>query len=204
MRKLLILAFVIWSTNIFGQTPVNKTNEVVAKFHERVQEDTSVITAVMVGPAGKAPKTAYFLNDRFIKPSLLVSTNPELMESLKVIYKPIEIDSIKYDRQVHVTSKNNYFPKAISLPKLKDKYFPGSLKNDSLIFMIDGNIVHGDYNTHEIDENNVFAVTWDGLNANDKIKLIFIKLTTKSEANIKNFKYGNIWMQVDGVMMLTK
>lgn len=204
MKELLILAFVFGSTNTFGQPPINKTNEVVAKFPERVQEDTSVITAIMVGTGRQAPKTAYFLNGRIIKYSLLVSINPELMQDLKVIYKPVEIDSIKYDRQIHLVAKNNYFPKAISLPKLKDKYFPGGLKNDSLIFMIDGNIVHGDYNTYEIDENNLFAVTLDNLNEGDKIKLQFLKLTTRSEANIKNFKYGNIWMQVDGVMMLTK
>jgi hypothetical protein len=202
MKELLILAFVFGSTNIFGQTPINKTNEVVAKFPERVQGDTSVHAVIMVGYGKQAPKTAYFLNGRFIKYSLLVSINPELMESLKVIYKPVEIDSIKYDRQFHLIAKNNYFPKAISLPNLIDKYYPGGLKKDSLIFMIDGNIVHGDYSTHEIDENNLFAITLDGLNESDKIKLQFLKLTTRSEANIKNFKYGSIWMEGDGVMLM--
>src|SRR5688572_18197523 len=109
MKKLIILAFAIGPTNIFGQIPINKTNDVL-KSHERVQDDTSVQAGVMVGYGKQAPKTAYFLNGRFIKYSLLVSMNPELMESLKVIYKPVEIDSIKYDRQFHLIAKNHYLP----------------------------------------------------------------------------------------------
>ena len=54
--------------------------------------------------------------------------------------------------------------------------------------MMDGNIIHGDYNTYEIDENNLLAVTWDSQNEGDKIKLQFVKLTTRSEENIKSFK----------------
>jgi hypothetical protein len=201
MKKLIILAFAIGPTNIFCQTPINKTND-VSKLHDRVQVDTSVHALVIVGPGKQAPKTAYFLNDRFIEYSLLVSINPELMESLKVIYKPIEIDSVKYDKQIHLTAKNNYFPKAISLPNLITKYYSASFKSDSLIFMLDGDVIHGDYNTYEIDENNLYAVTWDSRNEGDKIKLRFAKLTTKSEANIKSFKYGNIWMEGDGVKLM--
>jgi hypothetical protein len=201
MRNLIILAFAIGPTNIIGQTPINKTND-VSKLHERVQDDTSVHALVIVGYGKQAPKTAYFLNDRFIKYSLLVSINPELMESLKVIYKTVEIDSVKYDKQIHLIAKNNYFPKAISLPNLIAKYYPGSFKSDSLIFMIDGNVIHGDYNTYEIDENNLLAVTWDSQNEGDKIKLQFAKLTTRSEANIKSLKYGNIWMEKDGVKLM--
>lgn len=201
MKKLIILALAIGPTNIFGQTPINKTND-VSKLHERIQNDTSVYTLIMVSPGKQAQKTAYFLNDRFIKYSLLVSINPELMESLKVIYKPVEIDSVKYDKQIHLIAKHNYFPKAISLPNLIAKYYPLSFKSDSLIFMIDGNVIHGDYNTYEIDENNLLAVTWDSQNEGDKIKLQFAKLTTRSEANIKSFKKGNIWMQGDGVTLM--
>ncbi|MCH5715577.1 hypothetical protein [Niabella hibiscisoli] len=200
MKKLILLALAIGPTNIFGQTPTNKTND-VSKLHERIPNDTSVYTLITIGPGKQARKTAYFLNDRFIKHSLLVSTNPELMESLKVIYKPVEIDSVKYDRQIHLVAKNNYFPKAISLPNLIAKYYPLNYKTDSLIFMIDGNIIHGDYNTYEIDENNLLSVTWDGQNEGDKIKLHFVKLTTRSEENIKNFKKGNIWMRGDGVTL---
>ena len=201
MKKILIVAFVFGLTNAFGQTPANKTNEVASKFNKPLQNDTSIIVAVVVGAPLQGQKTAYFLNDQFIKYSLLVSLNPELIDSLKVIYKPVEIDSVKYDRQIRLIAKNNYFPKAITLTNLKDKYYPEGLKNELVIFMIDGNIVHGDYDTHEIDENNLFAITLDSQNTKDKIKLQFIKLTTKSEASIKNFKSGNIWMTGAGVTL---
>lgn len=201
MKNILIFAFAIVLTNTFGQTPINKTNAVVSEFNKVLQNDTSVIVTVIVGAGLQAKKTAYFLNDEFIKHTLLVSLNPELIESLNVNYIPIEIDSVKYEMQIRCISKNNYFPKAISLTNLKDKYYPGGLKNELVIFMIDGNIVHGDYNTHEIDENNLFAITFDPENTKDKIKLQFVKLTTKSEASIKNFKSGNTWMTGAGVIL---
>ncbi|HLT42419.1 MAG TPA: hypothetical protein VKZ95_06910, partial [Sphingobacteriaceae bacterium] len=123
-------------------------------------------------------------------------------DSLNVIYKPIEFDSVKYDRQIRLIAKNNYFPKAISLTNLKVKYFPGGLKNEPVIFTIDGNIAHGDYETYEIDENNLFAITLDNYNTEDKLKLQFLKLTTRSEESIKNFKTGSIWRKEDGMMLM--
>lgn len=200
MRIILVVVFALGLINAFGQTLPNSTNE-VSKLNKSLQEETSVIVAVTIGTGKHAPKTAYFLNDRFIKYTLLVSSNPELIDSLNIIYKPIEIDSVKYDRQIRLIAKNNYFPKAISLVNLKDKYFPGGLKNEPIIFTIDGNIVHGNYETYEIDENNLYAITLDSYNTEDKIKLQFLKLTTKSEANISNFKYGSIWRIEDGIML---
>lgn len=203
MKNILIFAFAVVLTDTFGQTPINKTNAVVPEFNKVLQKDTSVIVSVIVGYGTQAEKTAYFLNDEFIKPSLLLSINPKLIESLNVNYIPIEIDSVKYETQFRCIAKNNYFPKAISLTNLKDKYYPGGLKNELVIFMIDGNIVHGDYNTYEIDENNLFAITLDPENTKDKIKLQFVKLTTKSEASIKYFKSDNSWLTGTG-LILTK
>jgi len=202
MKILLILAFAIGLANTFGQTPINKANEIVVK---PLQNGTSVFAGVIVGLGTRAQRTAYFLNDQKIEYTLLVSINPDLMKSLILIDKPIEIDSIKYERQIRLISKNNYFPRAISLINLKNKYFkkyfPEGLKNVPVIFMIDNNIVHGDYNKYEIDENNLYAITMDSQNEKDKIKLDFLKLTTKSEASIKNFKSGYIWMTGAGVTL---
>src|SRR5690606_2954080 len=142
-----------------------------------------------------APNAAYFLNDEFISRSLLVSTNPELMDKLNVIHKEIEIDSVKYEKQVRVTTKMPYTPKPISLTNLKNKYYPSFIDNQDVIFIIDGNIIHGDNDTYEIDENNLYATTLDQKYSKDDISIHFIKLTTKSEANINNFKSGNVWME---------
>ena len=187
--------------NALGQTPITRKNDVGPKFNNVLQNDTSVkvFTIVMAGSLNR--ETAYFLNDKFIEYNLLVSINPELIESLNNIHPSIEIDSVKYQRQIRLIAKNNYFPKAISLTNLKDKYYPGGLKNEPVIFTIDGNIAHGDYNTLEIDENNLYAITLDGNNTKDKIKLQFLKLITKSEANIKNFKTSNTWMTKVGVRL---
>ena len=195
MKKNLTLIFAFGLTTAFGQIPFTNTNEAGSKFNDPLKKESSVEVYVIIGPFPKVPKTAYFLNGKFIPYTLLVSSNPEVIDSLNVIDKPIEIDSVKYAKQIRLIAKNNYFPKAISLTKLKDKYFPGRLKNEPVIVTIDGNIIHGDYDTYEIDENNLYAIGLDIQNTTDKIEFRLLKLTTKSEANIKNFKSGNIWLE---------
>jgi hypothetical protein len=201
MKKILTLVFAFGLSTAFGQTPINNTNEVVPKLNEPLKKEPSVEVYVIIGPFPKAPKTAFFLNGQFIKLNLLVSTDPGVIDSANVSYKPIEIDSVKYARQIHFIAKNNYFPKAISLTKLKEKYFPGRAKNEPMVVTIDGNIAHGDYDTYKIDENNLYAVGLDIQNTTDKIQFRLLKLTTRSEANIKNFKSGGIWMQKGDVLL---
>lgn len=201
MKKLLIFIFVLGLTNTYAQTPTDKTDEEGSELNETFQNETSVIVGVKVSTGALATKTAYFLNGQFIKYTLLVSSNPERIESLNVIYDPIEIDSVKYERQIHLVATNNYFPKAISLTSLKDKYFPG-LNKEPVIFTIDGKIANGDYETYEIDENNLYAITSGNGNIEDKIKFQVIELTTKSEASIKNFKSGSIWRKGNGMMLM--
>jgi len=197
MKIILIFVFAFVLTNTFGQTPINNTNEQVPEFNKALPKDTSVLVLVELDAHGiQYPKTAYFLNDQFIKYSVLLSLNPEHFKSCSYIYQPIEIDSVKYVQQVRYIAKNNYFPKAISLTNLKDKYCTGQLGNDKVIFIMDGKVVHGDYNTYEIDENNLYAITLDLRNKKeDKNKNQFILLTTKTEANIKNHNLfpRNIW-----------
>ena len=201
MKKIFLVASLFVMTNAFGQTPTEDSAELFSRHSGLGQNDSSVIVSMVVGEGLLAPKTAYFLNDEFISRSLLVSTNPELMDKLNVIYKEIEIDSVKYDKQVRLTTKMPYTPKAISLTNLKNKYYPSFIDNQDVIFIIDGNIIHGDNDTYEIDENNLYATTLDQKYTKDDISIHFIKLTTKSEANINNFKLGNVWMEGDKITL---
>ena len=202
MKKIFLIASLFVLTKAFGQTPTTNSTELVSTHSNLVQNDTSVIVSIIVGMGVQGPKTTYFLNDQFINQSLLVSINPELMDKLNVIYKEIQIDSIKYNKQIRLVTKKPYTPKPISLTNLKNKYYPGGLKNKQTIFIIDGNIAHGDNDTYEIDQNNLYAITLDREYTKDNISIQFIKLTTKSDANISNFKLGNTWMQANGITLL--
>jgi len=201
MKKIFLLAFLFVMTKAFGQTPETDSTEPAASRSHIVQNDSSVIVSVVVGEGVPGPKTAYFLNDQLVSRSLLVSTNPELMDKLNVIYKEIQIDGVKYEKQIHLTTKMPYTPKPISLTNLKNKYYPEFPKDQPIVFSIDGNIAHGDNDTYEIDENNLYAITLDQKYTKDDINLHFIKLTTKSEANIERFKSGNIWMETSQIRL---
>ena len=201
MKKIFLIASLFVMTNAFGQTPATDSTELVSSHSHLVQDDSSVIVSVVVGEGVLGPKTAYFLNDQLVSRSLLVSTNPELMDKLNVSYKEIEIDSVQYDKQIHLTTKMPYTPKPISLTHLKNKYYPEFPKDQPIIFSIDGNIAHDDSDTYEIDENNLYAITLDQKYTKDDINIHFIKLTTKSEANIERYKSGNIWMKTDQISL---
>src|SRR5690554_1316338 len=129
MKKIFLIASLFVMANAFGQTPTTDSTELVSSHSDLVQNDSSVIAVVVVGEGVQAPKTAYFLNDEFISRSLLVSTNPELMDKLNVIYQEIEIDRVKNDKQVRLTTKMPYTPKPISLTNLKNKYYPSFIDN---------------------------------------------------------------------------
>ena len=66
MKQLLILSFFFGPIIVFGQTPMSKSNEIDSKSSARVQDDTAVITSIMVYPGSRAEKTAYYLNGQFI------------------------------------------------------------------------------------------------------------------------------------------
>jgi hypothetical protein len=89
-----------------------------------------------------------------------------------------------YYGQIHITTKNSYNPKIISLTELKEKYT--NLKSEPTIFIIDGEIITSDYDEYVVDENLLWRIYIDKVeNEKENIDLKFIKLLTKSEENLK-------------------
>lgn len=201
MAKFFLFVLTFFVTGVFGQTPIKKTSEIVPNSNNSLEKDSSIMVAIVVGAGSISRTTAYFLNGQFVTYGLLVSMNPKLIDDLKVVYEDIEIDSIKYHKQVRFKSKSNYFPKAISLTALMSKY--ANLKNIMAIITIDGSLINGDYDTYKIDENNLSSITIDHVKNLKEKNIVYLRLLTKSEENIKAFKYGGIWLKGAG-MWFTK
>ena len=178
----MILAFVIWSTITFGQTPDIKDSKTIVDSNKLLQNESSVKVIYTVKESDKN-KPVYYLNDELVNEPLLSTLNPMLIESINVVQGNILVDNILYYGQIRVKTKNNYNPKSLSLQEIKEKYT--KLKSKSSIFMIDGVIVNADYSNYFVDENYILSIIVDRIeNPKENIDLGLIKLLTKSEENI--------------------
>jgi len=186
MKQLLVLAFAIWSTITSGQTPSNKTGELIMNSSKGLERDTG-LKVVYASKESPIHKPAYFLNGKFVSETLIGTLNPNQIDSINVVKDSIQVDNIRYYGQIHIKTKSSYSLKLISLTDLKDKYT--NLKDKAVIFMIDGTIINADYDRYMVDENYLLTIIVDKIeNTKEKIDLGLIKLLTKSAENIKKSK----------------
>jgi hypothetical protein len=186
MKTLLILVITIWLTSIFGQTPINKTNPLILNSSKGIESDT-ILKVVYANGEGQINKVASFINGKFVNLTVLQALSPTQIDNINVIKDSIQIDNVQYYGQIHIKTKNSYAPKLISLTELKEKYT--NLKNKSVLFMIDGNIINADYDKYMVDESYLLTMVVDKIeNTKEKIDLGLIKLLTKSDENIKKSK----------------
>ena len=168
MKKILVIGVILFATTAFGQV------------------DT-VLKVVYANHQGHTRQIAHFLNDELVSYTLVETLNPKLIESINVVKSKIQINQVDYDGQIHIKTKNQYNPKAISLSALKEKYT--NLKNKPTIFMLNGNVINADYDKYVVDENYLLTIIVDKVeNSKEKIDVALIKLLTKSEENIKKSK----------------
>lgn len=183
MKTLIILTFALYSTIIFGQALPNEPIRSIVDSNKELEKDTS-LKVVYTNNESNAHKPAIFVNGKFVS---AIVVRPNQIESMNIVKDNIQIDNIQYYGQIHIRTKSSYTPKLISLTDLKEKYT--HLKNKPVVFMIDGSIIHADYDTYMVDENYILTIIVDKIeNKQEKIDLGLIKLLTRSDENIKNSK----------------
>lgn len=179
MKALFVFALAIWTTNTFGQIPINKPNGIIINLNKGLESDSS-LKVVYVNKESNIKKPAYFLNEKLVNETLIGTLNPMLIDSIKVLKDSIQIGNIQYYGQIHIKTKSSYNPKLISLTDLKDKYT--KLKNESVVFMIDGKIINADYDKYMVDESYLLTIIVDPIeNSKENINIGLIKLLTKSK-----------------------
>ena len=113
--------------------------------------------------------------------------NPNAIDNIRVEKQEIEVETQKYYGQIFINTKGDYRPILISLSDLKSKYI--NLKNTPTIFMIDNEIINGDYDKCIVDENYLLRISIEKVeNRKEKLHFNLIQILTKSEENIKKSK----------------
>ena len=167
MKNIIVFSFLLLTANTYGQTISND----------------STIKVIYAEDLHKEKNPAWFINGNFVTNSIM-TLNPQMIENINVIKTDSIIDGTKYYGQIYIKTKSEYNPKLITLTSLKEKYT--NLENQPVVFMIDGNIVNGDYDKFVVDENYILQIIIDNIkNEKENIDLKIVKLLTKSEENIK-------------------
>ena len=185
MRQALTIAIAFVTLNAFGQTTHLKVPIVSGNTQTESKIDTTLKVSYVNTNDSENP--AYYLNGQFVNETFLKTLNPKVIESVSVNHQEIYVESQKYYGQIFITTKVDYTPKLVSLNNLKSKYT--NLKNAPTIFMIDNEIINGDYDKLIVDENYLLKISVGKVeNAREKLKFSYIQILTKTKDNIKKSK----------------
>lgn len=184
MRALMIIILSISYFLVSGQNKPLQGRIENFNFNKKQEISDTIPLVEYVKSATDANQPAYFINGKFINPSVVTTLDPTLIDSIHIEKKDIVINDKKYDGQLHLFMKDEYHPQFISLSDLKLKYLKQLYR--PTIFIIDNNIVKYNYEKYLIDEKYILKIIVDSVvNAEQNLNIDIVKLVTKTEENIK-------------------
>lgn len=183
MRQLLTLLIAFVTINVSGQTTQIK----VPLVRWNTQPKSPIDNKVSYVNSNNSESPAYYLNGQLLSETILMTLDPEKIDSIHVSRQETVVDSQKYYGQIFIITKQDYKPGLISLNDLKSKYT--NLKNEPTIFMINNEIIKEDYDKCIVDENYLLNISIEKIDLDkEKLHFRFIKILTKTEENIKKSK----------------
>ena len=187
MRQILIITMAFFTLNAYGQIKNLKVPLVESTNSQFVTQNDTVLKVLYVNSNESERSPAYYLNGQFVNETTLKTLNPNAIDNIRVEKQEIEVETQKYYGQIFINTKGDYRPILISLSDLKSKYI--NLKNTPTIFMIDNEIINGDYDKCIVDENYLLRISIEKVeNRKEKLHFNLIQILTKSEENIKKSK----------------
>jgi len=176
-----------FTLNVYGQIKDLKVPLVERTNTQIVSQNDTVLKVLYVNSNKTERSPAYYLNGQFVNESILKTLNPNAIDNIRVEKQEIKVETQKYYGQIFINTKGNYRPMLISLNDLKSKYT--NLKNTPTIFMIDNEIINGDYDKYIVDENYLLRISIETIeNRKEKLHFNLIQILTKTEENIRKSK----------------
>lgn len=184
MRSILLFLFSVLAINVYAQTGIASTNTPINSYS---QLNDSLPQVIYKNNAGSHQNIAWFLNDRQVGEAITKTLNPNGIASVTVSKKALEINKTRYGGQVTITMKEGYFPNLITLNDLKAKYT--NLKDSTVLFMFENDIIRSDYDKYMVDENYLLQIVVDKVELKaEKMDFHIVKLLTRSEENVRKVK----------------
>jgi hypothetical protein len=134
---------------------------------------------------------AYFVDSIFIGCSAK-GINPDLVESLNIVKKPITIEGITYENRIHISCKET--PSLLSLSQVIEKYL--QTETYTPIFLINETFLTGNISSLKVDDNYILKVESINSDQFENIKNLdifsIITIFTKTKENMKQSKITHI------------
>jgi carboxylesterase type B len=187
MKQFLIVATAFFTLNALGQINNLKVPLVKSTNTQLVSQNDTVLKVFWVCSNDSERNPAYYLNGQFVNESILKTLNPKVIDKIRVEKQEIIVENQKYYGQIFINTKEDYSPKLVSLNDLKSKNT--NLKDATTIFMIDNEIVNGNYDKCIVDENYLLRISIEKIeNEKEKLHFYLIQILTMSEENIRKSK----------------
>ncbi len=177
--------------NAFGQ--MDDLNAKVLFNPNKFEETTNdtIPQVSYINPNGEGKKPALYINRKYTGETFLKTINPLHIDSINVVKRDVEIEGKKYYGQIFVQLKKDYHPKLISLTDLKLKFT--NPVNTPSIFMIDNELISGDYSKYVVDENYILKIIVEKVdNREENMQVNMIRILTRTKENIENSKHIGI------------
>ena len=187
MRQILIITMAFFTLNAYGQIKNLKVPLVESTNSQFVTQNDTVLKVLYVNSNESERSPAYYLNGQFVNETILKTLNPKAIDNIRVEKQEIKVETQKYYGQIFISTKGDYRPILVSLNDLKSKYT--NLKNTPTIFMIDNEIINGDYDKCIVDENYLLRISIETIeNKKEKLHFNLVQILTKTEENIRKSK----------------
>jgi len=187
MKQFLIIIALLLTLNSFGQTKDEKVNEPMTANKQSISVYDTIPKVSYFTKSLTDRNPVYYINGQLVNPTALTTLDPQIIESIDVVKKPIRIESKQYAGQIFIKTKANYHPKLISLNDLKLKYI--NADKIPTIFMIDNKVINENDDKYLVDENYILQIIVEKVEKKaEKLKFNLVKLLTRTEENIKESK----------------
>jgi hypothetical protein len=184
MKNLLLILLSVLTMQGYGQT-ANRDLKIGENRYAALND--SLPQVIYKNNSVSKHQTAWLVDNQLAGEYVTKTINPEQIGSVDVSKRRVVIDSISYDSQVTIAMKEGYHPKFISLNNLKAKYT--NLKDSPVLFMMENEIVQGDYDKYLVDECYLLQIIVDKIELKrEKMDFFLVRVLTRTPENIKKAK----------------
>jgi hypothetical protein len=184
MKNLLLILLSVLTMQGYGQTA---SRDLKIGENRYAALNDSLPQVIYKNNSVSKHQTAWLVDNQLAGAYVTKTINPEQIGSVDVSKRRVVIDSISYDSQVTIAMKEGYHPKFISLNNLKAKYT--NLKDSPVLFMMENEIVQGDYDKYLVDECYLLQIIVDKIELKrEKMDFFLVRVLTRTPENIKKAK----------------
>jgi TonB family protein len=175
-----------WQTEIWETVRVRLSMPIKFSLDEELKKNKIKVKYISKD-VDKRP--IYFINGKIQTYQTIIPIDPAIIDNVRVEKEELEIEGKKYYGQIFINLKNEFNFRLISLVDLAKKHT--NIENGLTVFMIDDELIKGDYEQYLVDVKYLLQIIVDTTNREGQ-SINVVRLLTKTKENIVNSKKTRI------------